>query len=202
MLSKYGLAGALKLTLALIYTKIFFRKARLIRLPFDIRNRRYISIGKNLTTGVGCRLEACPSNDAIVLHFGENIQMNDYVHITAMESVSIGNNVLIASKVYISDCSHGQYSGSNDVSHPDTPPITRSLYSKKVVIEENVWICEFVSILPGVTIGKGSIIGTMSVVTKSIPPYCVAVGAPAKVIKIFNFTTQLWEPVLNKNEFN
>jgi lipopolysaccharide O-acetyltransferase len=202
MLCKYGLVGTLKLTLALIYTKVFFREARLIRLPFDIRNRRYISIGKNLTTGVGCRLEACPPIDIVVLHLGKNVQMNDYVHITAMESVTIGDNVLIASKVYISDCSHGQYSGNGEISHPDTIPITRPLYSKKVVIEENVWIGEFVSVLPGVTIGKGSIIGTMSVVTKSIPPYCIAVGAPAKVIKKFNFTTQLWESEVNRNEFN
>jgi len=100
MLSKYGLYGSLKLLVALIYTKLFYRKARLIRLPVDIRNSRYISIGKNLTTGVGCRLEACPTTNIITLHMGENIQMNDYVHITAMESVSIGNNVLIASKVY------------------------------------------------------------------------------------------------------
>lgn len=193
MVSKYGLLGSLKLLLALINTRLFYRKARLIRLPADIRNRKNISIGKNLTTGVGCRIEACPADDTCTLHMGENIQMNDYVHITAMECVSIGNNVLIASKVYISDCSHGNYSNGEKFSHPDMPPVARPLYSKKVIIEDNVWIGEFVSVLPGVTIGKGSIIGTMSVVNKSIPPYCIAVGSPAKVIKKFNFTTQAWE---------
>ncbi len=196
MLSKYGLLGSFKLLFALIYTKLFFRKARLIRLPVDIRNSKYISIGKNLTTGVGCRFEACPiSYDDKVLHMGENIQMNDYVHITAMECVNIGNNVLIASKVYISDCVHGNYSNGKDFSHPDIPPVDRRLYSKKVVIEDNVWIGEFVSILPGVTIGKGSIIGTMSVVNHSIPPYCIAVGSPARIIKKFNFFNQTWEKV-------
>jgi acetyltransferase-like isoleucine patch superfamily enzyme len=193
MLSKYGLYGAFKLLRSLIYTKLFYRKARLIRLPVDIRNSRYISIGKNLTTGVGCRFEACPVTNICTLHMGENIQMNDYVHITAMEGVSIGNNVLIASKVYISDCSHGNYSNGKEFSDPDIPPVERQLHSEKVIIEDNVWIGEFVSILPGVTIGKGSIIGTMSVVNKSIPAYCIAVGSPARIIKKFNFATRTWE---------
>nr|WP_143033346.1 DapH/DapD/GlmU-related protein [Prevotellamassilia timonensis] len=53
----------------------------------------------------------------------------------------------------------------------------------KVIIEDDCWIGFNVIILPGVTIGKGSIIGAGAVVTKSIPPYSVAGGVPAKVIK-------------------
>jgi len=195
MLKRYGLIGSLKLFISLIYTKIFFNSARIIRLPFDIRNRHLISLGKGLTTGYGCRIEALPlsKTDKIVIQFGNDVQINDYVHITAMESVTIGNNVLIASKVYISDCSHGSYAGNQYDSEPDTAPSLRPLYSKSVSIEDNVWIGEFVSILPGVTIGKGSIIGSMSVVTKPIPAYSIAVGAPAKVIKVFNFSNQRWE---------
>ena len=60
------------------------------------------------------------------------------------------------------------------------------------MLNSNVWIGEFVSILPGVTIGMGSIIGTMSVVTKSIPPYSIAVGSPAKVIKVYDFENKKW----------
>ena len=52
-----------------------------------------------------------------------------------------------------------------------------------------------VCILPGVTIGEGSIIGALSVVTKDIPPFSIAVGSPAKVIKIYNFETEKWENV-------
>lgn len=64
-----------------------------------------------------------------------------------------------------------------------------------MLIKKNVWIGEFVSILPGVTIGEGSIIGSMSVVNKDIPAHCIAVGSPAKVIKKFNLETNLWEKV-------
>jgi lipopolysaccharide O-acetyltransferase len=54
------------------------------------------------------------------------------------------------------------------------------------IIEDNVWLGEFVSILPGVTIGKGNIIGANSVVTQDIPPYSIAVGTPARVAKRFD----------------
>ena len=56
-------------------------------------------------------------------------------------------------------------------------------YSKPITIEDDVWIGGGAIILPGVTIGKGSVIGTGSVVTKSIPPYSVAAGNPCRVIK-------------------
>jgi lipopolysaccharide O-acetyltransferase len=120
--------------------------------------------------------------------------MNDYVHIVSSNSVKIGNNVLLASKIFISDTSHGNYSGDSIIqSSPNTKPNNRPLVNKTVTIEDNVWVGEFVSILPGVTIGKGSIIGTLSVVNKSIPPYCIAAGSPARVIKKYNFETKKWQ---------
>jgi len=195
MIRRYGILGLSKLAVSLIYTKLFFRNAKLIRLPFDIRNKRFIEIGKGFTTGFGCRVEAYPETKNKVLFIGENVQMNDYVHITAMENVTIGNNVLMASKIYISDCSHGSYSGDNNDSHPDLTPVERSLFSKPVSIEDNVWLGEFVSILPGVTIGKGTIVGANSVVSKSLPNYVIAVGSPAKPIKKFNFEINKWEKI-------
>ncbi len=193
MYKKYGLIGCMKLLISLIYTKIVFPKAKLIRLPFDVRNKRNIDLGKNLTTGFNCRLEAYPDNNDTSLIFGSNVQINDYVHITAKEKVLIGNNVLIASKVYISDCSHGSYSGDENDSNPSISPSLRPLHSKPVIIGDNVWLGEFVSVLPGVTIGNGTIVGANSVVTKNLPEYVIAVGAPAKPIKKFNFDKNIWE---------
>ena len=60
MIKRYGILGTFRLVMSLIYTKIFFRQARLIRLPFDIRNKINIKIGKNFTAGFGCRIEAFP----------------------------------------------------------------------------------------------------------------------------------------------
>ena len=175
-----------------VYTKLFFRKSRLIRLPFDIRKRNSISLGKGLTTGFGCRLEAYPqAQQKQVLFFGDNVELNDYVHISAGEQVSIGNNVLIASKVFISDINHGAYTGAVQDS-PLSTPNSRSLSTSPIVIKDNVWIGEGVCVMAGVTIGFGCIIGASAVVTKDIPDHCIAVGAPAKVIKKFDFEMNKW----------
>lgn len=193
MIKRYGLTGSIKLLISLIYTKIFFKNARLIRLPFDIRNRKNIKIGDNFTAGFGCRIEAFPSNNNVeyCITIGENVQINDYVHIGAVGSITIGNNVLMASKIYISDHNHGSYDEiSSD--HPMSVPLNRKAICKPVVIEDNVWIGESVCILPGVTIGSGSVIGALSVVTKSIPPYCIAAGSPAKIIKNYDFELNKW----------
>lgn len=190
---RYGIFGSLRLLLSLIYTKFNYPRARLIRLPFDIRNRALIFIGENFTTGFGCRLEAHPINSEkqICLLIGNNVQINDYVHIAAGQNIRIGDNVLIASRVFISDLNHGSYSGKLQDS-PLIIPRERKLDTKPVHIKDNVWIGEGVSVLPGVTIGFGCIIGAMSVVTKSIPDYCIAVGVPAKVVKIYDFEKEKW----------
>lgn len=196
MFKRYGLVGCFKLFISFLYTKLFFKNVRIIRLPFDIRNAHLIDLGNGLTTGYSCRIEAFPlDNKKITIKFGNDVQINDYVHITGMESVEIGNNVLMASKIYISDCTHGSYSGNELDSHPNLIPIKRKYAIKPVKIEDNVWIGESVSILPGVTIGRGTIIGANSVVTKNIPPNCIAVGNPAKIVKTFNFDTNTWNKI-------
>ena len=192
-MKKYGLSQIFYLSYCKFRTLFIFPNARIIRFPIDIRGKKYIQVSKGFTTGVGCRIEAYPETDKKVLFFGENFQMNDYVHITTIKNIKIGNDVLLASKIYISDCSHGSYSGDENDTHPDSIPHDRPLSSKPVVIEDNVWLGEFVSVLPGVTIGKGTIVGANSVVSKNLPPYVIAVGTPAKPIKKFNFETNKWE---------
>jgi acetyltransferase-like isoleucine patch superfamily enzyme len=63
-------------------------------------------------------------------------------------------------------------------------PNYRELFSKGAVyIGKNVWIGDKASIMPGVTIGEGCIVGANTVVTKDVPPYSVVVGSPAKIVK-------------------
>ncbi len=198
MVGQYDFIGSIRMGWNFLLTKLFYPKARIIRFPFDIRNKKWISIGRNFTCGTGCRLETHPlKKDKIktpLLIIGEDVQINDYVHIAASMQVIIGKNVLIASKVFISDLNHGTYSSINQDS-PLHPPNNRALVAKPVIIEENVWIGESVSVLNGVTIGFGSIIGANSVVSKNIPPYVIAVGSPALPIKKYNFETGLWEKI-------
>ncbi len=190
---KYSFFEILGLLKNLLLTKLFYKKARLIRFPFYIRGKKYIKWSKGFTTGYSCRLDAFPIDKSdICIEIGENCQINDNVHIGAVKSIKIGNNVLIASKVFISDHNHGYYGQDERHDSPLTTPKGRELSYKEVIIGDNVWIGEFVSVLHGVTIGNGCVIGSNSVVNKSIPPYSIAVGNPAKVIKVYNFEEKKW----------
>ena len=188
----YGLLGFLRLVRDKIFTIIFYPKARIVRLPVFIRGKKGINGAENLTTGINLRIDVIRStNFTPALNIGRNVEINDYVHIGVAEEVTIGDNTLIASKVFISDHNHGCYNGENQ-SSPGEKPISRVLKTQKVTIGKNVWIGEFVSVLPGVTIGDGAIIGAMSVVSKDIPSNSIAVGSPAKVIKIYDDINKVW----------
>lgn len=155
----------------------------------------HVEVGRNLRVGRRCRIETISEHNGLNhmprLVFGNDVSINDDVHIGCVSRVEIGNNVLMASKIYISDHNHGSYSGEEQDS-PMLPPGERRLGYAPVVIEDNVWLGELVSVLPGVTIGRGSIIGANSVVSRDIPPYCIAVGTPAYVIKRYNFELREW----------
>jgi lipopolysaccharide O-acetyltransferase len=156
-----------------------------------------MDFGKNFTCGKYCRFEAHPRpgrENSKLLVFGNNVQINDFVHIVAAEQITIGNNVLMAGKIFISDSNHGKYR-DDEQSSPDDNPMERELNSSPVRIEDNVWLGESVTVLQGVTIGKGAIVGAMSLVVNDIMPYSIAVGCPAKVVKRFEFDTGKWRRV-------
>ena len=71
----------------------------------------------------------------------------------------------------------------------------QKMLKKTVHINDNVWCGDRVIVLPGVTIGEGTIIGAGSIVTRDIPPYCIAAGNPARVIKKWNKGKTVWETV-------
>lgn len=105
------------------------------------------------------------------------------------KEVKIGNQVLIASDVLISNENHG-IDPESDIPYMDQP-----LTAKSVEIGNGCWLGEKVCILPGVTVGEKSIIGAGSVVTRDVPPYSIAAGNPARIIKQYNFSTHCWEKV-------
>ncbi|MFV0221274.1 acetyltransferase [Empedobacter falsenii] len=196
MLDTYGLIGVIQLLYFKIRTLFVFKNAKIVRFPIRIRGKKFIKVGDNFTTGFNCRIDAYQinSNSDEIIKIGKDVQINDYVHLGAIESLIIEDNVLIASKVFITDHNHGSYSGE-EADSPFSIPSERKLHSNPVKIEKNVWIGEYVAVLPGVTIGEGSIIGAMSVVSKDIPPYSIAVGSPARVIKRYNLEKKIWEKI-------
>lgn len=160
------------------------KKRLFLEKPFFVYGHKYIKIGHSFNARSGFRIECIEKYEENTFTpqvcIGDNVSFNLNCHVGAINKIIIGNNVLIGSNVLITDHSHG----NNSLSQIDIQPIKRPLYSKgPVIIEDNVWIGEGVCILPNVTIGQNSIIGANSVVTKDIPPYSIAGGNPAMVIK-------------------
>lgn len=194
--NNYSFLDKVRLAAYLIRTKAIDKKARIIRFPITIRGRKLISFNTGFTTGKYCRLEAFKTSgskdNSPKIKFGTNVQMNDNVHICALESVDIGNDVLMASHIFISDCSHGCYKGCEEDSNPNISPINRPYLVSAVKIGDKTWIGDGSIIMPGVTIGKGCVIGAHSIVNKDIPDNSIAVGSPAKIIKQYSSEVGRW----------
>lgn len=114
------------------------------------------------------------------LTIGKNCHFGAYNHITCINNITIGDNLLTGKWITITDNSHG----TTDTDTLRIDPIKRPLYSKgPIVIGDNVWIGDKSTILPGVTIGDGAVIAANAVVTKNVEPFTVVGGNPARVIK-------------------
>ncbi|MEZ2334978.1 DapH/DapD/GlmU-related protein [Mucilaginibacter sp. RCC_168] len=155
-----------------------------VQYPMNHVGLKFISIDNNFSCFSRLRLEAfdkhLDNSYTPIVNIGANVSINFDCHIACINNIEIGNNVLIASKVFITDHSHGEI----NTLALETPPSARKVVSKgPVIIEDNVWIGEGVAILSNVTIGKNSIIGANAVVTKSFPENSLIGGNPAKLIK-------------------
>ncbi len=193
----YNLTMFINNSLSFIYTKLFWKEARLVRFPIRVFGKKHIKYGSNLTIGNYCKFDIKKSEDMDVnpsLIIGDNCTFGDMIHIAVNNSIEIGNGLLTASRVFITDSNHGNYSG-NVQSDPKTPPIERKMYSIKTVIGNNVWIGENVSILAGSTIGDGVIIGANSVVNGILPDNSICAGIPARVIKVYDERHKCWKRV-------
>lgn len=195
MRNKYSISEFFATAWSLVVTKLFYRPARLIRRPVYMRGKKGAVIGRGLTTGHACRFDLCGNKKTLFI--GDNCEFGDNVHIVAHEQIKMGDNVLIASKVFISDTEHGRYNGEFQDS-PSVEPNSRELTTLPVTIGSNVWIGENVVILPGSVIGNGSIIGANAVVNSAIEDNTIAVGIPAKPIKKYSFDDNKWEKIGKK----
>jgi acetyltransferase-like isoleucine patch superfamily enzyme len=109
--------------------------------------------------------------------------------ISAASRILIDEYVLLARNVYISDHGHAY-------EEVDTPIMCQGISMvRPVSIGRHSWLGQNVSVLPGASIGVHCVIGANSVVLSDIPDYSVAVGSPARVVKMYNRSTKRWERV-------
>lgn len=174
LVNRYSFSEFMKNVYSLILTKLTAPQARLIRRPVYMRGRNSLSGAKNLTLGRFCRFDL--DGGKKTLFIGDGCEFGDMTHIVALNKVIIGNHVLIASKVFVSDTNHGRYKGEK-LSSPDIPPGKRELVKSSAIIGDNVWIGENAVILAGADIGDGCVIGANSIISKKIPSNSIVVGS-------------------------
>lgn len=146
-----------------------------------LKGMKFISIGDCSSFGDFLYMTAWDNYENQIffpqIKIGKGCSFGAFCHMTCINCIAIGDNVLSGKWVTISDNNHGLTSEEC----LRVPPLKRPLVSKgSVIIGNNVWIGDKVSILGGVTIGNGAVIAANSVVTHDVPAYSVVGGNPAK----------------------
>jgi acetyltransferase-like isoleucine patch superfamily enzyme len=183
-----AITKAIAIRLYTLFYRSRFKKwgkgAHIVPRALKLYGLEYISVGEKTHIDKGIQLTAWKSYGNT--SFYPNIEIGNYctirpnTHISAINSIIIGDHLLTGTNVFITYNSHGKSTRES----LSLPPNQRPLYSKgPVVIGNNVWLGNNVCIMPGVTIGDNVVIGANSVVTHNIPSYSIAAGVPAKIIK-------------------
>jgi len=191
-----ALAKMWSIAFRLIYRMAFRSLGRgsFLHRPFRIDGGEYMDVGRRSAMQSGGWLYCCGINGRPAnLKIGDGCVFGYNNHITAVGSVVIGDEVLTANNVYISDNIHGY----EDVACPIMyQPV---LFKRAVVIGDGSWIGENACII-GASVGRNSVIGANAVVTRDIPDYSVAVGSPAVVIRRFDPELKEWIAVTDARQ--
>ena len=156
-----------------------FGKHSVMMMPVRLSGENRIAIGDDVYIGAGSWLQtlADGENTGPALKIGSGTSISGYCVLSAVRSVVLEENVLIARNVYISDHIH-RYTDLEI-------PILKQGVDKvaPVHICAGSWLGQNVVVCPGVRIGKNAVVGANSVVNADVPDYSIAVGAPARVVK-------------------
>lgn len=160
-----------------------FEKAN-VCYPLEFRGGQYVTVLEGTSIQAHCIITAWDKYQGKSympkIEFGRNCLIGQYNHITCINHVKIGNHVLTGRWVTITDNAHGVFTDEALL----RPPKQRELYSKgEVIIGNNVWIGDKVTILPGVSIGDNAVVGANSVVAHDVPENTMVAGVPATIIK-------------------
>jgi len=148
--------------------------------PFSVRlrGRVHLSGCGEVVLGEGVSLNGTVVPIELVTYASGRIEIGNHTFINYGSSIAARASVKIGSYCHIGYYTFVMDNGQHDVvRHSELPP------SEPVIIGDHVWIGSKVVVLPGVRIGSQSTIGAGSIVTKDVPPRCVAAGNPARVLR-------------------
>lgn len=166
-----------------------------------LRNRGHITLGKNFIAEDGCEIQGV---SRLGVRFGDNVTVGSYAmirpsgyygreigeglevgdrsnigpycYLGASGGITIGSEVMMGPRVSF-------FSENHNFDRTDCSMRQQGVTRRPIVVEDDCWLASGSTILAGVTIGRGSVIGAGSVVTRDVPPYSVAAGNPARVIR-------------------
>lgn len=147
--------------------------------PVRLEGEGRIAIGDHVFIGSGSWLQTLPDrpNKSVAISIGKGTSVAGSCVISAVRSVTLEDNVLLARNVYISDHIHKYAEAGVPVMAQGVDKI------EPVLIKRGAWLGQNVVICPGVTVGMGAVVGANSVVVHDVPDFSIAVGAPARVVK-------------------
>lgn len=180
----YKLFWALR---ALLYAPFFgkFGLPSYLGKPLFLMGTRNVFIGKKVRIFPHLRMEVhCGGN----IHIHDDVVISQNVHITSAGNLSIGKSTLILANVFITNIDH-------DYEELDKHVVNQKYIINDTTIGDNCYIGMGAAIMAGTKLGKQCVVGANSVVRGEFPDYCVIVGAPARMVKKYNFETQEWEKV-------
>ena len=179
-----------------------------IELPRRIVNSERITMGDDVNIGPNALLIAVTGYPGVSMQhpekrerkqtfdstitIGNRVTSTGQLQVAAMSCITIEDDVMFATNVNITDGFHG-------FTHIKEPYKYQELFRiQPITIGRGCWIGQNVVICPGVTIGTMTIVGANSVVTKSLPDRCIAVGSPARVVKVWDDRKEQWIPTENE----
>jgi acetyltransferase-like isoleucine patch superfamily enzyme len=156
----------------------FGRKSSLMY-PVRLSGEGRIAIGDCVSIGPGSWLQTLPDgeNRTVAVEIGSGASIAGACVLSAVRSVVLEKSVLLARNVYVSDHIHRYTQIGVPILEQGVDKV------RPVLIRQGAWLGQNVVVCPGVTIGRGAVIGANSVVNRDIPDFCVAAGAPARVLK-------------------
>jgi len=170
--------------------------------PYEVRHPDRMRIGRDVRIGPHSVLKVTteypgswmqhPAGEHIEQSFDPRLEIGDRVsataslHVVVYDRVTIEDDVLIASNVYISDGGHATTRGDRPYKYQGISGVA------PIVIGYGSWIGQNAVILPGVTVGACSVIGANAVVARDVPAGAVVVGAPARVVRLWDAGRDMW----------
>ena len=146
--------------------------------PVRIEGVNRIAVGSRVYLDSRCWLHVEGDGQGVAIEIGDGSSIGSYAVISAAQSIRIGKFVAFAPNVYISDHSH-------NFANPDLPVHDQGVTRiRPVEVGDHSWLGQNAVVLPGVRIGRGAVVGANSVVNIDVPDGGVAVGVPARVVRV------------------